>query len=111
MEVLVQIDRLSPRVGGLLSKNKLYPYMYRGVAANIDEIIENGSYVVSAGVSTNLPTDAYSYGVLEVFGGESFIAQRYTPHSNYSGNYGEYTRVRYKEDWGNWRFIAYSTSV
>ena len=99
---------LFSRLGGLLSKNKLYPYMYRGVAANIDEIIKNGSYVVSAGASTNLPTDAYSYGVLEVFGGESFIAQRYTPHSDYSGNYGEYSRVRYNGTWTSWRFIPYN---
>lgn len=86
-------------LGGLLSNQKLYPYMYRGVAGDIDTITDTGFYSIGAS-STNLPDNAYSYGILEVFGGGSFIIQRYTPHNNYAGDYGEFTRVRYNDKWG-----------
>ena len=29
------------------------------------------------------------------------------PIANYSGNFGEYTRIRYDDKWGSWRFIPY----
>ena len=94
-------------VGVLLSNQKLYPYMYRGLAGDIDTITDTGSYSTGLSATTNLPDNAYSYGILEVFGGGSFIIQRYTPHANYSGDYGEFTRVRYQNQWGSWRFIPY----
>ena len=80
--------------------------MYRGIANDIDQTLGHGYYVATEN-SINMPPNAYKYGVLEVFGGDSFLAQRYTPHTNYSGNYGEYNRVRYKETWSSWRFIPY----
>ena len=82
--------------------------MFREVAKDIDAITETGYYCVSNGISTNIPPNAYSYGVLEVFGGVPFIGQRYTPHSDYAGNYGEYSRVRYNGTWTSWRFIPYN---
>lgn len=81
--------------------------MYRGVAGDIDTITDTGSYSTGIGATTNLPDNAYSYGILEVFGGGNFIIQRYTPHTNYAGDYGEFTRVRYQNKWGSWRFIPY----
>lgn len=82
--------------------------MYRGVAGDLDEITELGCFIVTSENSTHIPSGAYKYGVLEVFGGSAFIGQRYTPHTNTVGNFGEYTRVRYNDTWGSWRFIPYT---
>lgn len=94
-------------LGELLSSNKLYPYMNRGYSGDFNTSLEHGYYAVS-NTTNNIPSNAYSYGVLEVFGASNFLIQRYTPHSNYAGNYGEYTRVRYNNKWGEWRFIPYN---
>ncbi|WP_300812657.1 pyocin knob domain-containing protein [uncultured Bacteroides sp.] len=81
--------------------------MYRGIAGDMNNILEVGYYSSVSNITTNYPDKAYTHGVLEVFGGGNFIAQRYTPHANYSGNFGEYTRIRYDDKWGSWRFIPY----
>lgn len=104
--IRISKEDLASVVGGLLSNQKLYPYMYRGVAGDIDTITDTGSYSTST-VTTNLPDNAYSFGILEVFGGGIFIIQRYTPHANYAGDYGEFTRVRFQNKWERWRFIPY----
>lgn len=80
--------------------------MYRGICSDFNTNIELGMYIVNIN-TINRPSNAYSYGVLEVFGGSTFLAQRYTPHANYAGNFGEYTRIRYNNIWENWRFIPY----
>lgn len=93
-------------VGGLLSSLKLYPYMNRDFCGDFNSPLNHGYYAVS-NTTKNTPPNAYTYGVLEVFGSANFTVQRYTPHANYSGNYGEYTRVKYNDTWGEWRFIPY----
>lgn len=94
-------------VGELLSSLKLYPYMYRGTAGNVDDLAIVGYYETRSENTTNLPTGAYYYGILEIFGGGSFLVQRYTPHANYSGKFGEYNRVKFQGVWTDWRFIPY----
>ena len=94
-------------VGGLLSSLKLYPFMFRGIAGDIDSLIESGYYEVRLNQSTNIPPNAYTYGILEVFKSTMFILQRYTPHSNNSSKYGEYNRVKSQGVWTDWRFIPY----
>ena len=94
-------------VGELLSSLKLYPFMFRGIAGDLDSLIESGYYEVRPDQSTNIPPDAYTYGILEVFKTDMFTFQRYTPHSNSSGKYGEFNRVKLGSSWGNWRFIPY----
>lgn len=94
-------------MGGLLSSLKLYPFMFRGIAGDIDSLNESGYYEVRIDQSTNIPPNAYTYGILEVFQSTMFTLQRYTPHSNNSGKYGEYNRVKTKGVWKNWRFIPY----
>lgn len=81
--------------------------MYLEVAADLDTTTDTGYYSTTPELTTNLPDNAYPYGVLEVFGGANLIVQRYTPHSKYSGKYGEYNRVRYAGTWVDWRFIPY----
>ena len=81
--------------------------MNRGICSDFNSSLEHGFYAVT-NTTNNIPSNAYSYGVLEVFGSSSFLVQRYTPHANYTGNYGEYTRVRYNDKWGSWRFIPYN---
>lgn len=81
--------------------------MLRGIAGDIDSLIESGFYEVRLDQSTNIPPNAYTYGILEVFKSTIFTLQRYTPHSNDSGKYGEYNRIKYNNIWGNWRFIPY----
>lgn len=86
----------------------LYPFMYRGIAGDINMSTKNGYYEARADYTSNFPPNAYTYGILEVFGGNLFLAQRYTPHSKYSGlSYGEFSRVMYNGEWTEWRFIPY----
>lgn len=81
--------------------------MYRGTAGNVNDLTEEGYYITNAEATTNLPTDAYLYGILELFGGGSFLIQRYTPHANYSAKFGEFNRVKYNGIWADWRFTPY----
>ena len=80
--------------------------MNRGFCGDFNSSLDHGYYAVSS-TTNNTPPNAYTYGLLEVFGSANFTVQRYTPHANYSGNYGEYTRVKYNDTWGEWRFIPY----
>ena len=85
--------------------------MYRGaINANkdLDTIIETGFYYLSGG-AIHFPSDAYPYGVLEVYTVPGITAQRYIPHTNDSRfKYGEFSRVRYNGNWGLWRYSQYN---
>lgn len=92
-------------VGELIKTNKLYPYMYRGDAiGDIDTFVESGYYKVSIEQTTNMPSDVYGYGVLEVTVANNFVLQRYTPHQiSPVYKYALCDRIKFNDRWGEWR--------
>ena len=94
-------------VGGLLSSQKLYPFMDRGSVSDFNQATDAGTYKVS-NVTSNLPTGAYNYGVLHVGVATNFVSQLYIPDDNSSFDYKIFVRIRFGEAWRRWRGISMS---
>lgn len=84
-------------MGGLLSSQKLYPFMNMGVIiTNFNTTITSGIYMVGLGSSGNpegLPTGMHPYGVLAVFVGKTYITQMYVTFHTTSAKIGIATRT------------------
>ena len=94
-------------MGGLLSSQKLYPFMDRGSVSDLNQATDAGTYKVS-NVTSNLPTGAYNYGVLHVGVATNFVSQLYIPDDNSSFDYTIFVRIRFGESWRRWRGISMS---
>lgn len=96
-------------VGGLINSQKLYPYMYKGTAGDLDALKdESGFWTVVNGKTTNLPNNTYPYGIIEVVKAEPYVIQRYFPISagSYS-RFGMLTRFYSESGWIGWYYIPY----
>ena len=105
--VLIDISDHATVVGGLLSSQKLYPFMDRGSVSDFNQATDAGTYKVS-NVTSNLPTGAYNYGVLHVGVATNFVSQLYIPDDNSSFDYKIFVRIRFGESWRRWRGISMS---
>ena len=67
------------RVGGLLSSNKLYPYMNRGKVTNFNEATTSGIYFIEDTNKSLEGNPGITYGTLEVsaatFGNTTIVTQ------------------------------------
>lgn len=79
--IRISKEDLASVVGELLSSQKLFPFMYRGIVSDFNSATEPGYYNVS-GTSDipHQPDGAYRYGTLLVYGND-FITQIYISDS------------------------------
>lgn len=96
-------------MGGLINSQKLYPYMYKGTAGDLDALKdESGFWTVVSGKTTNLPNNTYPYGIIEVVKAEPYVIQRYFPISKGSySKFGMLTRFYSESGWIGWYYIPY----
>lgn len=106
-EHCLQVNLCYLRVGGLLSSQKLYPFMDRGSVSDFNQATDAGTYKVS-NVTSNIPTGAYNYGVLHVGVATNLVSQLYIPDDNSSFDYKIFVRIRFGESWRRWRWISMS---
>ena len=92
-------------MGGLLSSQKLYPFMDRGDVLDFNQATDAGTYKVSH-LTSNLPIGAYNYGVLHVGVATNLVSQLYIPDDNSSYDYKIFVRIRFDESWRRWRGIS-----
>ena len=98
-------NALATVVGGLLSSQKLYPFMDRGDVSDFNQATDAGTYKVSD-VTSNIPIGAYNYGVLHVGVATNLVSQLYIPDDNSLFDYKIFVRIRFGESWRRWRGIS-----
>lgn len=100
---------LAEVLGGLLSTLKLYPYMYRGIAGDLDKTKENGFWMITNENSTNIPEGTFRYGILEVEKTDKYIIQKFYPTAKGSSpKFGLFIRTFYEIGWGSWNYLPYN---
>ena len=101
-----------PRLGELLSNMKLYPYMDKGVALDLDTCKEPGFYGVMPERTSNIPSGYFRYGILTVKRNvlTGYIMQTYFPVVNSISfeKKGIAVRGLSEGSWTAWNYIPYS---
>lgn len=112
METAGHTVRVSVWLGGLLSNMKLYPYMDKGVALDLDTCKEPGFYGVMSERTSNIPSGYFSYGILTVKRNvlTGYIMQTYFPVVNSISfeKKGIAVRGLSEGSWTAWNYIPYS---
>ena len=103
-KVQVTNTDVAKAIAEAIESNKLYPFMFRDVATDIDAAVENGIYDVTSEWSSNQPSSLYKYGSLIVYG-ELFKTQLYVPHREQANEYRFALRVMYSNVWSAWRYF------
>ena len=103
-KVQVTNTDVAKAISGTIESNKLYPFMHRGVAPDVDAAVEDEIYDVTSEWSSNQPSELYKYGTLIVCG-SIFKMQLYAPHREQSDIYRFALRVMYKDVWSVWRYF------
>ena len=99
-------------LGELLSNMKLYPYMDKGVALDLDTCKEPGFYGVMPERTSNIPSGYFRYGILTVKRNvlTGYIMQTYFPVVNSISfeKKGIAVRGLSEGSWTAWNYIPYS---
>ena len=97
-------------LGGLISNLKLYPYMYRGAAKDINTTMDSGFYEVAGNATANIPDGFFTYGILEVEIGQNYYIQKYHPvlKGTNTTKFGLAIRFYLNKEWTAWNYIPYN---
>ena len=97
-------------MGGLISNLKLYPYMYRGAAKDINTTMDSGFYEVAGKATANIPDGFFTYGILEVEIGQNYYIQKYHPvlKGTNTTKFGLAIRFYSNKEWTEWNYIPYN---